>query len=146
MFKKGPALFLLILCLRSGYAKEPSTSPSIVLTAQENGLEPQTDFACYGKIHGYIRLAQRASGTHVLASRWISPQGKVVADSRIPVDFRPARSTAYVWFGFPEGSPLGATPDPQLEQDRLTFNGLWHLNVTWDDSPLLNTKFNVRCP
>ena len=119
---------------------------SIVLTAVENGRELQEEFVCYGKIHGYIRLPQRESNGHSLASRWISPVGKVVADSQTTVDFKPARSTAYVWFAFPENANLLGSPDPDLEQDRMSYNGVWHLDVRWDETLLLQKTFNVRCP
>jgi hypothetical protein len=120
--------------------------PVMVLTAVENGLEAQENFTCYGKIHGYIRLPQRQSNAHVLESRWISPNGKVAADSRTKVDFKPARSTAYVWFAFPENSTMLGASDPELEQDRLTFNGTWHVEIRWDEQPLIKEEFKVRCP
>jgi len=135
--------WVLIVATSSNAA---STSPAIVvLTSIENGLESQSEFMCYGKIHGYIRLASPQEGTHVLSSRWVQPSGKFAADSRSTVDFSPARSTAYVWFGFPESALFGA-PDPGLDEMRLQFNGIWTLDVRWDEKPLLNETFHVRCP
>jgi hypothetical protein len=123
-----------------------TTPASIVLTAQDNGVVSQHDFVCYGKIHGYIRLPERASGEHILESRWHSPAGKIAADSRSTVDFRPGRSTAYVWFSFPERSRLPGMPDPDLEQELLTYSGNWRVDVLWDEKPLIQSDFKVRCP
>ena len=106
----------------------------------------QSQFSCYGKIHTYIRLPRRETGAHTLESRWVTPTGKVAADSRNTVDFRPAASTAYVWFAFPEGTGLPGLPNPQLDQERASFNGLWGLEVRWDEAPLFKTAFSVRCP
>src|SRR5579871_6507093 len=64
---------------------------TIVLTSQENGLQAQEEFFCQGKIHGYIRFAHRQHGSHILESRWINPAGKMAAQSRTSVDFRPVR-------------------------------------------------------
>jgi len=139
-------LALLLFCTVARATDQLPFRASIVLTAVENDVESQDDFTCYGKIHGYIRLARRESNAHVLESRWISPHGKVVADSRTSIDFKPARSTAYVWFAFPESANLLRAPDSELEQDRLTFNGLWHLEVVWDGQVLLKKEFNVHCP
>jgi len=118
---------------------------TIVLTSKENGLQTQQDFSCQGKIHGYIRFAHRQHGAHVLESRWINPSGKVAAQSRTNVDFHPVRSTAYVWFAFPEHPILGA-PDPALDQELLTYNGHWRLEVKWDEKHLILEPFNVHCP
>jgi hypothetical protein len=136
---------LLFLCASARAAAPNTHPPSIVLTASENGVESQKEFSCYGKVHGYVRLASPETGDHLLESRWTSPRGKIEADSSTPLHFNPARSTAYVWFAFPESPALGLS-DPELEQDRLTFNGLWHLDLLWDGQTLLKTDFNVRCP
>lgn len=124
----------------------PDAPASLVLTTLENGIDSQSDFVCYGKIHGYIRLPKRESGKHVIESRWIAPDGKVAADSRNTVDFQPARSTAYVWLGFPESNALLGTPDADDEENRLNFKGVWRVEVRWDEQPLLQKTFNVRCP
>jgi hypothetical protein len=125
---------------------DKTVAPAIVLTAQENGLENQTTFLCYGKIHGYIRLPSRQYGEHVLESRWRLPAGPIAADSRTTMNLVPEASTTYIWFAFPERSNGLGSPDPALENDLLTFNGLWHLEVTWDDKPLPQSQFAVRCP
>jgi hypothetical protein len=119
---------------------------SIVLTAQENGLEPQSEFSCHGTIHGYIRLARREAGEHLLESRWIAPNHKIEAETKTTVDFRPARSTAYVWFLFPESSGIFGAPDPSYDQKQMTLNGPWHLEVKWDNASLIQSDFKVHCP
>ena len=142
--------FTILLCGTAALpaqASEPKeTPPVLVLTAVENGVEPQQNFTCYGKIHGYIRLPKRESDAHVLEGRWTSPAGKIAAESRTTVDLKPARSTAYVWFAFPESANILGTPDANLEQDRLSYNGRWQVEVLWDDHFLLKQDFNVRCP
>ena len=122
------------------------TAPSIVLTSVENGVEPQDNFECHGTIHGYIRLARSQTATHILESHWISPRGKLIAEHRSDVAFDTPRSTAYVWLAFPEAPSLIGSPDPELDSDRLTFNGRWHLEVIWDKQPLLKKEFSVHCP
>lgn len=114
----------------------------LVLTTQENGVDAQHEFTCYGKIHGYIRLPQRESDVHTLESRWVMPSGKIAADSRSTVNFRPARSTAYVWFAFPEPGLLPGIPDQTLAQE----SGTWQVNIGWDGKTLLQQSFQVRCP
>ena len=120
--------------------------PALVLTAQENGLAPQQEFRCQGKIYGYIRLPKLAHGEHILESRWRSPAGKIAADSRNTVEFKPARSTAYVWFAFPERSLMPGMPNPELEQEFLSYNGGWQVDILWDEKPLLQSNFQVHCP
>lgn len=139
-------LVVLISLPRTGLATESDARASIVLTSQENGLESQQEFTCHGFIHGYIRLAKREAGEHLLESRWISPSHKVEANSRTTVDFRPARSTAYVWFLFPERSNLFGAPDPKFDQQLMSYHGPWHLEVKWDNETIIQTDFKVRCP
>src|SRR5882672_9992203 len=96
----------------------------LVLTSEENGTVPQENYECDGRIHGYLRLPERAAGTHVLESRWISPTGRVAADSLNPVTFDPpGRSTAYVWFSFPERRGPFRLFDSKSDEAKLSYNG-----------------------
>jgi hypothetical protein len=133
--------FLVFIAPATGTAAKPS----IVLTHVENGLEGQAEFVCSGKIHGYLRLPERAVGSHLLEGIWKGPGGRVFQHSRIPVNFDPpGRSTAYLWLAFPAGSSFGRA-DPALDQERLSYNGAWHLDVRWDQKPLLRSTFTVYC-
>ena len=119
---------------------------SVVLTAQENRTVPQTEFSCYGKIHGYLRLPVTAVGKHLLEALWTLPNKTTAADSRNEVDFpSPGRSTAYVWFDFPEAPSIG-TLDSNADGERLTYPGTWNLIVRWDDTPIIQSAFTVHCP
>jgi hypothetical protein len=138
-------LLLTSLTTAHAAAYEPAL-PAVTLTAVENGLESQPLFSCHGKVHGYIRLKNRQSDEHVLESRWISPTGKVAADSQTKVNFERPGSTAYVWFAFPESSNLLGGPDPALDQDRLSFNGPWQVEIRWDNKVILTKSFKVQCP
>jgi hypothetical protein len=119
-------------------------SAAVVLTAQENGTIPQTEFFCSGMIHGYIRLPKQEAGKHLLEGLWTLPNGKIIQHSRNAVDFPPpGRSTAYVWLKFPERSTLSL--NPSADQERLSYNGEWKLDVRWDEKPLLQSTFSVTC-
>jgi hypothetical protein len=138
-------LFLLAsLSAAHAAAYEPAL-PAMTLTAVENGLQSQPVFSCHGKIHGYLRLKNKQSEGHVLESRWISPNGKLAADSANKINFEKPGSTAYVWFEFPEASLLGG-PDTEVDKDRLTFSGPWQVEIRWDDKVILTKSFNVQCP
>lgn len=138
-----PALLILVSLIPVASWSEPA----LVLTAQENGTEPQSSFHCVGKIHGYLRLGKSQVGSHELYSRWISPAGKTVAESQVPLTFDPpGRSTAYIWFSFPDRSSLLRGPDPALDTELLTYNGSWRVEVSWDQKPLLQSSLLVRCP
>jgi len=136
------ALFCLLLTRTPALAG--NRPPSIVLTAQENGTVPQTEFYCSGKIKGYIRLSERQEGNHVLEGIWTLPSGRVLRHSRDPVNFPPpGRSTAYVWFAFPDKPALLLSPDTNVE--RPSYPGIWRLQVRWDEKPLLSSTFTVHC-
>ena len=58
---KLPLSLWLVLCAMTAAAGADSalhaTPPTkLVLTSKENGVEPESDFFCAGRIHGYIRL------------------------------------------------------------------------------------------
>jgi len=141
----GFSFALTSLLAAPGHAND-TPRPSLVLTAEENGTVPQDEFSCDGKIHGYLRLPRRQTGPHVLEARWIKPDGKVAAESHDPLTFEPpGRSTAYIWFTFPERAKSLSALDPKSDEDRLTFNGKWKVEVTWDHEPLVTSTFTVRC-
>jgi hypothetical protein len=123
-----------------------ASAASIVLTPKEHGSDLSEATSCSGRLHGYIRLPAPAEGTHTLQSRWISPTGTPAVVSRNTVDWRPPRSTAYVWMDFPERPALQVGLDPELEQSLISYNGQWRLDVLWDDKPLLSRAFRVQCP
>ncbi len=120
--------------------------PVLVLTSLENGTEPQDAFSCSGKIHGYLVLPTTAIGKHVLEGIWTKPDGTVASHSRSSLDFpAPGRSTAYVWFAFPERSLLPGVMDPAQDQERLSYSGQWRVDVRWDDQTLRQSTFTVHC-
>jgi len=128
-------------------AERPSVPASIVLTAIENSNEPQSEFECRGRLHGYVRLPVPFTGSHEIESRWVDPSGKVVAQGRNDLDFKTPHSTAYVWMNFPErGNSLTGSLDPELDQVLASFNGRWRVDVLWDSKPLISHRFSVRCP
>ena len=144
MARWGIYLCLPILVGRGAVWAKDSPAASIVLTAQENGTQAQTDFVCTGKIHGYVRLPKPQSGPHLLEGLWSLPSGRVLLHSRNTVDFPPpGRSTAYVWLAFPERTAFQLTP--AADQERLSYNGPWQLDVRWDQRPLLHSTFTVHC-
>jgi hypothetical protein len=107
---------------------------------------PQDTFSCSGTIHGYLVLPKTAVGKHTLEGVWTKPNGNIASHSSSELDFAPpGRSTAYVWFAFPERSMLPGAMDPTQDQERLSYNGQWRLDVRWDDQPLLQSTFTVRC-
>ena len=117
---------------------------AIVLTSKENGTLSQTDFFCSGKIHGYIRLPSRQEGKHSLEGIWTLPTGKVLQHSNNTVDFPPpGRTTAYIWLQFPARSTLSI--NPAADQERLSYNGEWKVDVRWDDKPIIHSTFSVTC-
>lgn len=127
-------------------APERVASPAkLVLTSIENGTEPQSEFYCSGKIHGYIRLPERIVGPHVLEGTWVLPNGKPAAESRTRVDYPPTgRSTAYIWFEFPGGGLLDGI-QPDADAQRQQYPGLWRVEVRWDDQLVLRSSFTVLC-
>ena len=140
-------LSLMILLVAGETSLRPAGLPSLVLTAKENGLENQPEVVCSGRVHGYLRLAGPEVGPHLLESFWTSPAGKVVAHSRTSLTFDPpGRSTAYIWLDFPERSGGLGTVDPQLDQELLSYAGIWHVEARWDDKHLVQSTFKVRCP
>jgi len=129
-------------------ASDPDTPAraKLVLTSKENSVEPETEFFCSGKIHGYIRLPERAEGPHLLEGNWILPNGKLEASSRIRVDFpAPGRSTAYIWFGFPERGGLQNSLNPEADAERLQYPGTWRVEVRWDQRMIISSTFTVTC-
>ena len=140
-------LFIFLMAILSvGKAGLTAGTSSLVLTAKENGLENQTDFVSTGRIHGYLRLPGPAMGPHLLEGIWTSPAGKIIAHSRTTVNFDPpGRSTAYLWLDFPERAGVLGSVDPQLDQERLSYDGDWRLAVRWDEKPLILTGFHVHC-
>jgi hypothetical protein len=120
---------------------------AFVLTAQENGLDPQDSFSCSGTIHGYITFPKAEIGQHVLEGTWILPNGKVLEETEIPIDFPPpGRQIASLWLTFrPPSARIFGGVNPQADEERLAYNGRWRLEVRWDNQWLLSKNFNVRC-
>jgi hypothetical protein len=89
-------------------------------------------------------------GKHQLEGIWIKPDGQISEHSKIPVEFpAPGRQTAYVWFQFQDKSDglLGSVRERDSGQPQANnpFNGQWRLQVRWDDRPLIQKDFKVKC-
>jgi hypothetical protein len=137
---------MMILVGITSVARAEASQASLVLSEHENGIEPQQEFFCDGKIHGYIRLPDPATGKHVLEGIWEAPDGREKAHSRSTVDFPPpGRSTAYIWFAFPPRPGLLNGPDPALDAERRDMAGSWQVSVRWDDQTLVQSSFTVVC-
>ncbi len=123
--------------------------PVLLLTAQENGTQPENTFRCSGPIHGYVTLPQRVSGKHVLEGIWTGPKGNVVRHSQDEIDFpAPGSRTAVVWFRFEneQGSffnPLSL--NTAADEDGLVYNGPWKVEVRWDHQTIAQSEFKVQC-
>lgn len=120
----------------------------LVLTAQENGVEPQSLFTCQGRIHGYLTLPQKAIGPHRLEAKWFGPKKSLEHHTQVSVDFPPpGRQTAYVWLQFDEEGGLFRRPIDGTAnwRDRERYHGAWQVEVFWDEAPLIKTPFQVRC-
>jgi len=148
---KLPLSLWLVLCAMTAAAGADSalhaTPPAkLVLTSKENGVEEETEFFCAGTIHGYIRLPKRVVGSHLLEGKWILPNGAIAAESRDNVNFPPpGRSTAYLWFAFPERSAFPGALDPEADAKRSDYPGRWRVEVRWDEQLILKSTFTVTC-
>lgn len=138
------AALVCVLAAEGGHAAIPAT---LLLTAQENSVLPQDEFSCNGTIHGYVIFPEKAVHHHLLEGIWTRPDGKIAAESKIPINFPPpGRRTAYVWLMFQPRSPglLGGI-DTSEDQNRLAYNGRWQVEIRWDQKPLLRKNFVVAC-
>jgi hypothetical protein len=118
----------------------------LVVTAQENGVEPQAEMDCRETLHGYITLPHSYQGAHQLEGLWILPNGEMAGHSESTVDFRPpGASTAHVWFTFPDRGSLLTPINPTSDAERLRYSGPWELRILWDRRPLTQSTFRIRC-
>jgi len=120
----------------------------LLLTAQDNGMEPQDTFTCSGTIHGYLTFPQKVIGKHMLESIWTGPKGVIVQHARNEVNYpSPGRQTTDVWLRFtPEGllwNPLSV--QDAGDADRAVYDGSWKIQVLWDGRTLTQSHFQVHC-
>src|ERR1700733_1608818 len=88
------AIILVLFSWVRGASADIPQPPLLLLTAQENGVDPQTEFGCSGPIHGYITLPAKTVGKHSLEGIWTGPKGTVVQHSQSEVNFpSPGRRT-----------------------------------------------------
>ena len=120
-----------------------------LLTAQDNGTEPQDTFPCTGPIHGYVTLPSKVTGKHVLEGIWTGPKNTVVRHSRDELTF-PANGSrcAEVWLRFSEKgghlwNPLSV--EASGDEEGAAYNGLWKVEVRWDDRTIARSDFTIQC-
>jgi hypothetical protein len=137
-----------ILALGGRAAAEIPQPQAMVLTSRENGTEPQTSFACSGKVFAYLTFPKAQTGKHVMEGIWVGPHGDVVRQSRDEVDFPPpGRRTAVLWLEF---GKAGSIWDPTSfggpdDADRRAYDGRWEIQVRWDDHEFARKPFTVSC-
>jgi hypothetical protein len=123
--------------------------PVLLLTAQENGTEPQNTFPCSGLIYGYVTLPQKARGQHILEGIWTGPKGTIVQHSRDEVRFPDLGSRAAdVWLRFTdEGghlwNPLSVSAP--ADENGLAYDGAWKVEVRWDERTIARSDFTIQC-
>lgn len=123
--------------------------PPLLLTSQENGTDPQDNFSCSNVIYGYLTLPKEEVGQHIVEAIWIGPRGTIVQHSRDEVDFLlPGRRTASVWLKFPPDerslwNPFSIQNPP--DSNHLAYDGLWKVEVRWDNQVFTRSAFKVQC-
>ncbi len=143
-------LFILSFMMLSVAARgEIPHPPALLLTSQENGIDPEDSFSCSGIIHGYLTLPQAAIGEHVLEAIWIGPKGQVIQHSRDEINFvPPGRRTATVWLKFssePGGIWNPFTIQKPSDLDHVAYDGAWKIEVRWDERLFAQSAFQVHC-
>lgn len=150
--QSGLAGFLLFLQMISAHSLNAAGRPNnmtdanLVLTVRNFSLESDREFSCSGgQLNGFLMLPAPASGAHVLESIWIKPSGEIQEHARIPLDFpAPGRQTAHIWLNF--GQQDGILSSLQSHESSIPdFNGVWRVEVFWDNQPLVQKQFPVKC-
>jgi hypothetical protein len=143
-------LFLMVFFTLSAVARaEIPGPPLLLLTAQDNGTDPQDAFACSGIIHGYLTFPKTVVGKHVLEAIWTGPHGKVVQHSRDEINYAPpGHRTATIWLKFSQEdggiwNPFAIQKPTDL--DHAAYDGPWTLEVRWDEKPFTQSAFQVHC-
>src|SRR5882672_10190011 len=150
------ALLILILTsvrpalLRSEPGSAGFNSPAnLILTTKDYALASDESFSCFGFINGFLTLPNRETGHHTMQTRWIMPNGTVKENVNISLDFDPpGRQTAHIWLQFREKGDgfLGSLSSLSGPSDGTSpYNGIWQVEVKWDDKPAVQSNFRVRC-
>jgi len=138
-----------IISLQAGLMRaEIPQPPLLLLTAKENGVEPQNTFDCSDPIHGYITLPEKAFGKHILEGIWTGPKGTVIQHSQDEVNFPASgRRSAEIWLRYNKSGPLWDPLSIQDsgEGDRTIYHGPWKIEVLWDGRRLAQESFEMYC-
>ena len=141
-------LWIQALCWSPVARSDIPQPPILLLTAQDNGTEPQTTFSCTTPIHGYITLPKKTTGRHVLEAIWTGPQHTVVQHSRDDVTLPEAgRRSVNVWLQFTKEGILRNPFSVQDsgDTDRRAYDGNWVVEIMWDHQTLARSDFQIHC-